>query len=231
MNGRVYLRSWVLAVFVTGVILASAIEAEARESAASLAGRPYTEPVVPTIFLHFIRGRGHLANSPQREQLCRYLGKELVSRMSGRYVDTRLLDSRKGFSPAVGHICLVAEVTDYKLGFKGASIITIDCRAVTRPGGEPIFYKAYSRATGRGWTRLCKVIAKDIAADMQRVVRELDPDMWSGIEDAPSPPRNGEGQQKGTPAERLGQLKQMLDRGLITHAEYDSTKKRILSEL
>ncbi|MGK7928473.1 MAG: SHOCT domain-containing protein [Spirulina sp.] len=38
-------------------------------------------------------------------------------------------------------------------------------------------------------------------------------------------------EEEGTPAERLGKLKELLDLGLISQEEFDETKRKILSEI
>ncbi|MBP0020783.1 MAG: SHOCT domain-containing protein [Cyanobacteria bacterium SBLK] len=40
-----------------------------------------------------------------------------------------------------------------------------------------------------------------------------------------------EKKEEGTPAERLGKLKELLDLGLISQEEFDETKRKILSEI
>lgn len=77
---------------------------------------------------------------------------------------------------------------------------------------------------------------KNVYNDMvKRGKKMFDPDRMKDeeIQDmAKSASRDEEEKKKaGTPAERLGKLKELLDRGLISQEEFDETKRKILSEI
>ncbi|MEM9540451.1 MAG: SHOCT domain-containing protein [Cyanobacteria bacterium P01_E01_bin.42] len=78
---------------------------------------------------------------------------------------------------------------------------------------------------------------KDIYNDMVKRGKQMfDSDRMKDeeIQDmAKAASREGEEEKKeeGTPAERLGKLKELLDLGLISQEEFDETKRKILSEI
>lgn len=73
---------------------------------------------------------------------------------------------------------------------------------------------------------------KEYADDMRDKAKEKARDYWkTGGAKKQAPPRPGTGADADTAAERLREFAQMRDEGVITEAEYQNLKQKILNEL